>query len=93
MAQPNGDEIPYNSNISQSNGEWKSFGYDDVQTHTLYQTRIPLLPAHSEVRMKVRYTLHAPKDIHLTRSDHADLFWQFIAANATIQATQFTSND
>lgn len=60
-SQPTGTDIPYNGQIADVAGEWQTTA-DNIYKN-FYNITIPSLPARSELRMKVRYTLHKPKNI------------------------------
>lgn len=93
-AQPNPDDIPYGSNVSQSSGEWRY--YTNWNTHSkdniLFKGRIPMLKGNSEVRMKVRYTLSNPRVKSFIHSAN-NVAFENIHANARLNQNTFTSND
>lgn len=94
VAQPNPSDIPYGSDVNQSNGEWRyysSYSHSN-KDNVLFSGRIPMLKGNSEVRMKVRYTLSNPQVKSFIHTD-GKAAYEHIVSRARLNQNTFTSND
>lgn len=89
--QGNNEINPYNGSIEAVEGIWQH-QYRYPENHRLFNVTIPSLPAGSEVRMVVKYTLSDPHEVSGYDRDTRDILWERFFSSTTLPTNKFTSN-